>query len=487
MATFDHLSAAGAAFLLVGLAAWIGLRLAAEAGTQVISPANAALLSLLLLADLRRWGTLFGAGILAWFAAARLTGMSGADTFLYTLCNAAEVLIAAVGLRAYLGRRLDLTESRSLREFMLWAALLAPAASAGVAAMALRITVGADPAAVFATRFLADATGMALLVPPVLLLRTASAAPLHERIYERSAVLRAAATFALLAAVCGAVFWQSRLPLLFLVFPPLIFVAFRLGCSGAAFAVLLVGAIALACTVHGRGPLQAAGLDPPHQVALLQIFLGAACASSFPVAAAMTEKRRSEERLLLSEARFRDLSETDGLTGIGNRRRFDEALDLEWKLALRDGTPVSLLLIDVDWFKAYNDSYGHAEGDKRLQDVAAAIDDAVQRPIDLCVRFGGDEFAVILHDATLAGARVVAERIAGGVARMRIPHEHGRGGVLSLSIGLATVAPKIQSEPGDLFQAADRALYRAKHGGRNRIEADLPRAAIDWKQPRASA
>jgi diguanylate cyclase (GGDEF)-like protein len=161
------------------------------------------------------------------------------------------------------------------------------------------------------------------------------------------------------------------------------------------------------------------------------------------------------------------LANHDGLTGIANRRSFDERLSNEWKRERRDLRTLSLLMIDVDHFKLYNDTYGHQAGDSCLQEIARVMDQVVYRPGDLVARYGGEEFAVILTATHAHGACIVAQRILDRIAELAIPHSSGEGGHVTLSIGIATSLPKPDMTLENLISAADGALYRAKHAGRN--------------------
>ncbi len=174
----------------------------------------------------------------------------------------------------------------------------------------------------------------------------------------------------------------------------------------------------------------------------------------------------------------------DGLTGLANRRCFDETLRREWDFCARNQLPLSLLLCDVDHFKAYNDTYGHAEGDNCLQQVAQGIAQTVRRPTDLAARYGGEEFAVILPNTPMDGARFVAQMICEKILGLEIPHRDSESSQwVSLSVGVASVIPAQgeSSELGqqNLIEASDRALYAAKQGGRNRVELAEQFASID--------
>lgn len=165
-----------------------------------------------------------------------------------------------------------------------------------------------------------------------------------------------------------------------------------------------------------------------------------------------------------------DLSLVDGLTGIGNRRRFDEFLIREWRRSRRARTPLALVMLDVDYFKAFNDNYGHAAGDECLREVAATIAMVVRRPGDLCARYGGEEFAAILPHTDLAGARTLGERIRAAVTGLEIPHARSAiAPVVTVSIGVAAGDIAGNEEPEALLRAADRRLYEAKIAGRNRV------------------
>ena len=164
------------------------------------------------------------------------------------------------------------------------------------------------------------------------------------------------------------------------------------------------------------------------------------------------------------------LANLDGLTGIANRRRFDEVLDLEWRRATRTESPLSVVLLDVDHFKLYNDHYGHGLGDDCLRQVAAALAEALPRGGDLAARYGGEEFAAILPACDVDGAVAVAERIRAAIEQRRIPHATSKtAAFVTISAGCAGLQPLFENRHIELLEAADRALYEAKRAGRNQV------------------
>ena len=180
-----------------------------------------------------------------------------------------------------------------------------------------------------------------------------------------------------------------------------------------------------------------------------------------------------EKRLLDHAESLRARSYVDGLTGIANRRYFDVALDRELRRAQRMKGELSLLLIDIDSFKAYNDHFGHQQGDTCLSTVAQAIAAKLKRPADVAARYGGEEFAAILPDTSLEQARLHANTIREHVAGLALPHAPAaHWPMVTLSIGVASFDRERLHEVPALIEAADKALYAAKHGGRNRVVVD---------------
>lgn len=164
------------------------------------------------------------------------------------------------------------------------------------------------------------------------------------------------------------------------------------------------------------------------------------------------------------------LSSLDGLTGIANRRHFEEIYDREWRRAVRTGSELAVLFLDLDFFKYYNDTYGHQQGDDCLKQVAEAAGRVLKRPGDLLARYGGEEFVVILPETSLAGAVEVAEAIRNEIERCNIPHSASKvADHVTVSVGVAGGRVTIEDQPSDLITQADKALYEAKKGGRNQV------------------
>lgn len=179
----------------------------------------------------------------------------------------------------------------------------------------------------------------------------------------------------------------------------------------------------------------------------------------------------SQQKLSEANIELQKLASLDGLTGIPNRRRFDEALQTELLRAQRMRSPLSLLMCDIDFFKVYNDTYGHLAGDLCLKKVAAGLSSMLQRPADLAARYGGEEFALILPDTHERGAIAVAESCRKQVEALAIANAGSTNyGHITVSIGLVNLIPSAQVDPEQLIGMADRALYQAKRNGRNQVQ-----------------
>jgi diguanylate cyclase (GGDEF)-like protein len=189
----------------------------------------------------------------------------------------------------------------------------------------------------------------------------------------------------------------------------------------------------------------------------------------------------------IAETKLRRIARTDDLTGLPNRRAFRETFEREWRQAIRSSSSLSLLFLDADYFKSFNDRYGHGRGDEVLRAISGTLDAGIRRPRDIAARYGGEEFAVVLPETDLAGALTIADNIRQTITAMGIAHEGSPYRIVTASIGVASAQPSRGSERSSLLEAADQALYRAKAAGRNAVgsaggdarphQAALPNAA----------
>lgn len=184
----------------------------------------------------------------------------------------------------------------------------------------------------------------------------------------------------------------------------------------------------------------------------------------------ITARKQAEDKILQLQRELEVLSYRDSLTGVANRRMFDTLYPVEWAKARALGEPLSLLVVDIDYFKQYNDHYGHVQGDACLRQAASVLDAAASRSRDLCARFGGEEFVLLLPATDGEAARNVAERCRKLLAQKELPHARsGAGRVVTVSIGIGTIVPGAGDDAEVFLDRVDRRLYQAKSAGRDRI------------------
>lgn len=184
----------------------------------------------------------------------------------------------------------------------------------------------------------------------------------------------------------------------------------------------------------------------------------------------ITERKQIEEELIRLQKEFRELSYKDGLTGVANRRMFDSVIELEWANARRNNQPLSVILLDIDYFKQYNDHYGHIQGDECLKRVAKALAGVATRSRDFFARFGGEEFVLVLPESDAEAAQRVAERCRNAIFKEQIAHDKSDvSQILTISLGIDTVVPTHKDDMLAFIDGVDRRLYQAKQSGRNCI------------------
>ena len=513
-------------------------------------------------------------------------------------CNVIQAALALWLLDAAIVRKEGMSHSGQMIRLLAYGVFLTPAVASFAAAWHLAGWSRGRFFSAFLSWFTCGCLGNAIVIP--LCLR------LHRRVpFPDRRLTEILSLFALLCTVTLFVFWQTSVPLLYLVLPVLLLVEVRLGLAGSTLGLLIVSLIGGFCTARDRGPVALARFHTlSDRTLMLQLFIFICMLVLYIVEVVITERNHLEANLRASEQRFRMLAEgthdvillqnlqrrrqyvspavqklsgwtpeeymqltphdlihpedlprvdemyercrtgrpvntmeyrwkkkdgsylwiegnlvlhhhpetgepegfinvirnisnrkaeearlhqaldeaeelasSDSLTGVANRRRFDEHLHGEWLRAIRAGTPTSILMLDVDYFKQYNDRYGHLAGDECLKEIATIIGSCIRRQTDLEARFGGEEFAVVLPNTDLVGALYIGEQIRQAVQERHIPHEGNTWEVVTVSIGCATAVPQRGSLCTELIESADRALYDAKSSGRNRVrlaETEVP-------------
>mgnify|MGYP003575294499 CR=1 FL=1 len=264
------------------------------------------------------------------------------------------------------------------------------------------------------------------------------------------------------AAARGQLEALMLLPLL--VIGPFLVFGLRFNAAATGVVVTLV-VYAIACVLFDRPPATIV------RSCTLQLIVAGACG-----VVARTLERAARTRFLANHE-MAELAQHEALTGVKNRRVFDEHFEQLWQRAVDEDRRIAILLLDVDHFKAYNDHYGHQAGDRALRHVAQVCQAIVTRPEDLVARYGGEEFAVLLYDAHAADAGKLAERMRKAVLGLELEHSDSRAGQLvTVSVGVAIVEPSLERRSRGALQLADEALYQAKTRGRNRVEIMDPGA-----------
>ncbi len=334
------------------------------------------------------------------------------------------------------------------------------------------------------TWWLASALAHLIFTPMILLWKNFGRSNTKINLWEIGAVLLFLASFSWLS-------FGIRYRAEYLLLPILIWTAIRYGKFFASLLVSVVSLIAIFASVRGYGFYDKASAN--ESLLLLQSFMGVFSLTSLILSAAIEERlavqlelkqtlanvenlviartielHQSEALLIEANLELEKMVNIDGLTQIANRRCFNDRLELEWDRLCRDQKHLSLLLFDIDCFKLYNDYYGHQMGDDCLIAIAKSVQNILLRPADLVARYGGEEFVVILPDTDLKGAITVAEQIHFAIKKLSIPHQNSDvSGIVTVSLGIASLFPTSTEIPSILIKQADTSLYSAKKQGRN--------------------
>jgi diguanylate cyclase (GGDEF)-like protein len=381
-----------------------------------------------------------------------------------TAGNLVEILIPALMLPRFYALATWLQAPRLLWRFVFSAVFLGPACSSLLMGIYFMLVVHQSFWFVVQKWGVADAVGMVMYAPLVLVLLS----PETYALFRRPLLPGTLSALSLLTVCSWLVFHQSAYPTAFLISPLLLLVATRCGFSGSVLAINVLAPVATSATLHGLGPFALiTGAHEPYRVLAVQVFLILALVMAFPISVARVQQEWTTSQLHYAYLQMEALAAADGLTGLANRRRFDAALDAEWRRGLRERQPVAVLMLDADRFKVYNDHYGHPAGDTCLQAIAKAIGGIPQRGGDLVARYGGEEFVILLPGIDAEGAYTVAEQVRRDVRMLNLPHLGNESGRVTISVGCASMTPCESLDVAALLEASDRALYQAKQGGRD--------------------
>ena len=433
-------------------------------GWAVWWPTNGITLALLLISRRRHWpfillgvsvGTAFGQPL---GSGSRLEALSIAT------CNVTEVLVPAFMLPRFYGLTGWLQQPRLVWRFVLSAVLAGPLLSSLLIACYYSLAKHMAFWPIALRWGVPDVLGIIMCALLVLVLISSE----FYDLFRWKQLPETLGLLALLAIGSWLVFIIIPHPISFIISPLLLLVATRLGFSGSVIAINLLAPIASYATLHGLGPFSlAGGGNETHRVLMVQAFLILSFLMVFPISVARVQQESTASQLKHSYLQMEALATADGLTGLANRRRFDAALEAEWRRGLRDAQPVAVLILDADNFKLYNDRYGHPAGDLCLQTIAKAICNIPQRGGDLVARYGGEEFVILLPGIDAEGAHTVAEQVRYNVRSLDMPHADNVTGRVTISVGCASMMPTEGADSAALLEGSDRALYMAKKSGRN--------------------
>jgi diguanylate cyclase (GGDEF)-like protein len=459
--------------VIVAATAILGALLSKAADQPAIWPANGVLLGILLTSRRSLWPAYLAGGFVANIVAAGLVGLPVDFIVSLPSSNLMELGLTLALLGWFVGENYDLSQPGILARFSMIAVVLAPLASSLASSALLFFLFGHGVTAGFVLGlYLAHALGIITITPIVLALHS----PHGVRFAKQPRLLLSASVTVLFLVTTILAFEQSRYHLLFLVYPPLVFMVCLFGLPGGAAALFCTTVIAVGFTLHGTSQaILDASASEGTNILMVQFFVSVAAMLVLPLSAILAERDRAALQLARSREQMAELARTDPLTGLANRRQLDEALERECRRANRNCAPLSLVLLDVDHFKSFNDQYGHRAGDDCLCVVSEVVKSFGRRPGDVAARYGGEELAVLLVSTTENAAWLQAEELRQAVQDLRLPHAGNETyGIVTVSVGVVTAHPQLQPiTPKMLIERADEMLYESKRQGRNRVMASL--------------
>jgi diguanylate cyclase (GGDEF)-like protein len=441
-----------------------------ENGWQIFWPLNGISIALLLMQPRRQWWSFLVAAIVPSQLADYLTATPGPVVVVEGLSNVAEILLGARLLPAFTDLETWLQAPRLYPRFAM-AALLGPLLSSAINTVIVVLVQGQAFLPTFLDFTPSEIIGVAAMIPLVLSMRSVPAAALRDVKWWALLVAASGATLIVVLLM----FASDRVPLLFLLYPFLMWIEAVLGLLGSSMALACACVFAALLTQEGYGPFANAFASGSARNLTVELYLAFHLISFLPVSIMATERRRLTRELHAALRNATNLAAIDALTGISNRRTFESHFREQWQLAARNRTSLGLLMIDIDHFKSFNDTLGHQAGDECLRAVAQVMKSLATRPSDLVARFGGEEFVVLLPNTPLEGARGIAERVRAAVSELAIEHPGTRADELAhakrvtVSVGCTAIVPSPEGRMQELIARADQALYSAKHQGRNAV------------------
>jgi diguanylate cyclase (GGDEF)-like protein len=429
-------------------------------GWTILWPLNGFTVAALLMLPRSKWPLVILPVALGTYFGEVLDGNGWIDEACIRLISVTEVLLTALCLPAFVNLENWLFQPHIFRR-LITALVVGPGGCGLIAAVYYHQFHGTTYIEGFRAWGPADALGLATVMPLVFSIHSSGI----RRLFNRKRLGRTTRILGLAFAGSTLIFYQSRYPLIFVLYPILLLVDLKLGFAGSTIAVAWVCLISVWLTTSGYGPFAATNEMPLPSDLSLQIYLGFHILILFPASILFLERRRVYRQLRDAYSQMSQLAAIDQLTGIPNRRSLDAAIVQTWDWHLGDGGQLAVLMVDVDHFKEFNDSLGHQAGDVCLAAVATAIAAPLVGTDAIVARYGGEEFAVLLPTTSPSHVDAVAKSLLQAVRSLKYPHP--LRDTVTVSIGCASLKPSIETSSAELINLADQALYLAKKAGRN--------------------